>query len=159
LERNLEVTIKEHFEDMSKPYNISAPDLATGRPGGVYSLLDLQLINHRVDRPERIIECWAELRRRHLLFWHTTLAKIPVLTSSSNNWQLETPIKDIYLEPMSKPQNYVINIIGDFNNVKIPRHFELVVVFRMVGPIRKYIHKLTNVRHDQKRVADEEGQS
>ena len=152
----MEVTVKAHFEDMA-PYNISAPDLVTGKSGGVYALLDLCLINHRTDRPERIIECWAELRKRHLLFWRRTLAKIPIKTQSSTDYELEYPVKDIYLKPMGKPQTHVINIIGDLEAFKMPRRAELVMVFKMVGPMRKYIYKLTDVRHDPKQVADEEG--
>ncbi len=156
LERHMEVTVKAHFEDM-KPYNISAPDLVTGGRGGVYALLDLCLINHSPDRPQRIIGCWAELRKRHLLLWRRTLAKIPVLTRSPNSWQLESPIKDIYLELMGEPQTHVINIIGDLEGFKMPRWWELVLVLKMVGPIREYKRKLTDVRHEQKQVADEEG--
>ena len=158
LERNMEVTVKAHFEDM-KPYNISAPDLATGKSGGVYALLDLCLINHRADRPERIIECWAELRKRRLLFWRRTLAKIPIKTQSSTDYKLEYPVKDIYLEPMGKPQTHVINIIGDLEGFKMPRRSELVIVFKMVGPMREYKYKVTDVVHNSKQVADNESQA
>ena len=158
LERNMEVRVKAHFEDMGDPYGVIAPNLETGRLGGVYALLDLRLVNHRTDRPERIIECWAELRKRRLFLWRRTLAKIPVLTYSPNSRNpLDSPIKDIYLEPMGKPKTHVISIAGNFQDIEMPRRSELVLVFRMVGPMRKYIYKLTDVRHNPKQAADEEG--
>ncbi len=38
----------------------------------------------------------------------------------------------------------------------MPRQLELVLVFKMVGPMRKYIHKLTDIRHNPKQVANKE---
>lgn len=141
----MEVVIKAHYEDM-EPYSITAP--SPEKIGGVYALLDLRLINHRTDRPERIIGCWVELRRHHLLLWHRTLAKIPVLTNSPTDWELKYPIKDIHLEPMGKPQDYVINILGDLQGFAMPKRSELVLVFKMVGPVRKYICEVTDVLYN-----------
>jgi len=150
----MEVSVNPHYEDMQPTYSVSAPAPSIGKSGGVFALLDLQLINHSTDRPERIIGCWAELRKRHLLLWRRTLAKIPIKTQSPTDYKLEYPVKDIYLEPMGKPQIHVINIIGSFQDFEMPRRAELVMVLKMVGPMRRYVHKLTDIRHDPKQVTD-----
>lgn len=151
LERQMEVIISPHFED-SKPYSVLAP-IGEGW-GGVAAWLDLQLINHRTDRPERIIGCWAELRKNRALFWRKTLAEIPIKVVASPTLKRDMPITDILLEPMCKPQTHVIKILGDLKGFQMPRKSELVIVFRMVGPMRKYVRRLTKVRHAPKQVSD-----
>jgi len=141
----MEVIIKPRYEDMGDPYCIVVkPD---GVSGWVSALLSLTLINHSRNNPERIIGCWVELRRRHLLFLHRTITLISVLTSSPNDYRLNYPIKDIYLEPTSKPQTMTIQIGGDFTCDKMPKRSELVLVFKMVGLLREYRKKLCNIRH------------
>ena len=147
LERQMEVMISPHFED-SKPYSVSV--IAGQRRVGVAAWLDLQFINHRTDRPERIIGCWAELRQNRALFWKRTLGVVPVKVMISPTLKHDTPITDIVLAPMCKPQTHVIQILGDLKGFQMPRKSELVIVFRMVGPIRKCVRRLTTVRHNPK---------
>lgn len=146
LERRLEVEVTPHWEDMS--FGVSAPNQIPGFRGGVSAYLDLKLINHSSKRPERIIACWAELRKRRLVFWRRTLSVIPVEMQSPDDWQVDIPISDIYLPPLSAPQTYFIKVVGDFENFEMPRKSELVLILRMVGQIRKHTHKLTVVIHE-----------
>jgi hypothetical protein len=151
LERRMEVIIKPHFGE-SESYSVSAP--TRERPGSVAAWLDLQPINHRTDRPERIIGCWAELRKRRALFWRKTLATIPVIVLNSPTLKRDNPIEDILLPPMDRPQTHTVRIMGNLNGFQMPRKSELVLVFRMVGPIRKYVRKLISVRHDPKQILE-----
>ena len=153
----MEVTVKAYVEEDDKPYTVGAPDTVTGTPGLVSAILNLRLINHRSDRPERIIGCQAELKKRHLFFWRRTLAVIQVDTPSSTLLGVSVPINNIFLEPMGEPQTLVIHIHGPLENIKMPRRSELVLVFQMVGPMRKYTYKLTDVLHNPKQVADKIG--
>ena len=72
LERGMEVEVSSHFKDMPQP-NVLAPIPAEGLAGHVHGFLDVRLTNHRTNRPERIVGCWAELRKRHLFFWKHTI--------------------------------------------------------------------------------------
>ena len=143
----MEVVISPHFED-SETYSI------TGHLGerrlGVAAWLDLRLINHRTDRPERVIGCWAELRRNRALFWKKTLAKIPITVVASPTLKRDMPINDILLPPMDKPQTHVIRILEDLQGFQMPRKSELVIVFRMIGPMRRYVRRLTKIKLEPK---------
>lgn len=149
VERNMEVIITPHYEDLPA-YSISPPLPSKHIVGGVHALLNLQLINHRTDRPERIIGCWAELRKKRAKLWKQTLSVIPVEVIGSAILGNEVPIRDLLLPAMSSPQNYVIRILGNLKGFEMPRESELVLVFRMVGPMRRYVRILTKVQHDPK---------
>jgi len=138
----MEVNVKDHFNS-DDPYWVSRHDFETNSTDYVQAYLDLQLINHRTDRPERIIECWAELRKNYFLFWNKTLAQIPVTIPSGHSYKDE-PITDILLEPLGKPKELVIRIGGTCKAI-LPKKSQLVSVFKMLGPIRRYVKKLDDV--------------
>lgn len=54
---------------------------------------------------------------------------------------------------MDRQQTHVIQIGGDLEGFEMPRKPELVLVFKRVGPIRKYVRELTKIRHDPKQVS------
>lgn len=148
IERNMEVEIKPHFKD-TKTYSIAAPYPAKNLAGGVHSYLDLTIINHNTQRPERIIECWGEIRKNRWLFWKRTLARVDVESVPDNK-----KISNVLLESLGEPKHLTICLSATLSGFKLPRKSELVLIFRMVGPIRKYIIKLTGIKHNQKQVSD-----
>jgi hypothetical protein len=148
LERNLEVTTTPRYEDL--PYYVSAPDPIKGLSGYVTATINLTLINHRVDRPERIIECWGELRKRRWIFWNATLAKLSVETNADTDYQLKYPITNLLLEPMGAPHKRPIRLSGELSGFKMPRRSELVLVFKMVGTMRRKEHRLDTVTYNSK---------
>lgn len=156
LEFELEVIVKAHYEDMGNPYRVYVnPD---GKSGWISTLyLDLTLINHSRNNAQRIIGCWAELRKHRLLFRHHTLATFKVLSNSPTDYRIKYPIEDIYLEPTHKPRNLTIDIVGDFTlDDKMPKKSELVLVFSKVGAIRRYEKKLETVLYNPSRIAENE---
>lgn len=153
LERNMEVIAKPHYEDMG--YFVYAPNLVEGFHGSVSAILDLTIINHRTDRLERIIACWVELRKRRCFFWRTTLAKISVNTNSDSDYHLDYPITNITLESMGKPYKRTIRLSGELKDFRMPRWSELVLIFKMVGPMRKYECRLDTVDYNPKRITNE----
>ena len=156
LEFEVEVIVKAHYEDMANSCRIHVkPD---GKSGWISTLyLDLTLINHSHNNPQRIIGCCAELRSRRLLFWHRTLATFKVLSNSPTDYETKYPIEDIYLEPTNKPRKLVINIFGDFTlDNKMPKKSELVLVFSKVGAIRRYEKSLETVLHNPTSVTEDE---
>jgi hypothetical protein len=148
LERNMEIIAKPRYDDIG--YSIYAPDLTKGLSGHVSAIIDLTLINHRTDRQERIIGCWGELRKRRWLFWRTTLAKISVDTNSADDWHLKYPITNLVLDPMGQPYQCSAQLSGELSGFKMPRWSELVLVFKMVGPMRRKEHRLDTVTYNLK---------
>lgn len=145
--RTMEITIKAHYEDMGSPYTVTVSE--DGTSVGIYALLDLRLVNHSPNRAERIIECWAELRKRYSLR-HRVVARFPVLNKIPTDVLPAVALRNVYLEPISRPQTLLINIIGDCKNIRMPKRSELIIVFKMVGPIRRLEYKLTNIIHSPK---------
>ena len=151
LERNMEVITEARYEDIG--YIVNAPNLTEGLSGYVNAIINLTLINHRADRPERIIECWGELRKRRLVFWKTTLAKLSVNTNSESDYQLKYPITNLVLEPMGAPHKRPIQLSGELGGFNMPKKSELVLVFRMVGTIRRKEHTLDTVVYNPQTVS------
>jgi hypothetical protein len=148
LERNMEVITEPRYEDIG--YYVSAPDPTKGLSGYVTAIINLTLINHRADRPERIIECWGELRKRRWVFWKTTLAKLSVTTNADIDYQLKYPIINLLLEPMGAPHKRPIQLSGKLSGFRMPRWSELVLIFKMVGTMRKKEHRLDTVTYNPK---------
>lgn len=145
LERKMEIEVKPHLPVPDSAFlNVSVPDLEKKIPGIIFAFLDISAINHNSDKPERIIGCWAELRKIHLLFWHKPICKIPAKLRQCN---LELENFDILLEPISSPKKFCIKILGNYDNVVVPRKTDLVLVFRMVGQMRRYVKRLTYIEN------------
>ena len=154
-ERQMEVTIEPRYPDLGGPIHtvVTVPDGSTDFDGGWYEgLISLTLINNRTDRQERIIGIWPELRTRRLLFWKRTIAigeaHVP---DPIAGWPHGRPVTDLLLQPMSAPAMIVLNVGGSFKGIKLPKKSEIVLVFKMVGPMRRMTRKLTEVRHRPKR--------
>jgi len=148
----MEVSVKPHYEDLGNPYSIRPSYPKYDIEGCVNSLyLDMEITNHSTNMPQRIIGCHAELRKRRVLFWKRTLITIPVTRQSPNKYDDFVPINDIFLEPMGKPNRCLIQIDGEFPELRLPHKSELVLVFKMVGPMRSYVYKLEDVIHDHKK--------
>ena len=142
----MEVNVSPRWEDM-KPISVTPP----GLPGsGISAYLTLKLINHRTDRLERIIGSWIELRQRHMILWNRTLAKVPFAVESQSD-STPKPITDINLPQMGAPQTYLVEAAEGFGDFKMPKKSELVIVFKMVGPMRKYIKRIAKVKYHKDR--------
>jgi hypothetical protein len=117
-----------------------------GKGANVNAKIVVRCINHHHEHRERIIGCRALLKARRLWFWRRTIAEFDV-----HNDDTGTPITDILLEPMSSPLDLRLDISGAEPDVSLPRWSELVLVFDMVGQMRKVQRQLTRVTHDPKK--------
>ena len=118
------------------------PD-ATGRPAPhpyIHALFGLQLINHRTDRKERVLAVDLAFKRHRAWLWRKTFLAIPVCYRESGG-DLR-PIENVELEPQSAPvelQCRVEHAVSD-GSVRVdmfPNRFEIWLVLRMVGPLRR----------------------
>ena len=149
LERHMEIEVKDHKPVIGKTYVVQPPHFVDGvQIGTVYALVDLYLTNHHPDRTERVVGCWAELRTRRWLLWKRTLATIDVGVPDPGDPARHTPITDILIRPVSAPRKVTIQILGNIRDFTMPRRSELVLILKMVGPIRRLEHQLTRVTHD-----------
>ena len=139
--RKMEVIVRPYFEDEESPYSVSVGDGQVH----VHAILRLQLINHN-DKPERIIGCSAHLRKRHLLLWHRTIAETNVQEMPD-----DLPFNNLLLEPYASPYNKVIRVSGGGECPRMPHKSELVLIFKMVGQMRRFEYKLQDMIHDPKR--------
>ena len=147
LERDMEVVI----EPTTKP-SLGKPTFSVNvlRNTEIYALFTVTFTNHRTDRKERVIECSVELKKRHWFFWRKTIGSVPVSVRASTFRHISrgpTSLDDLALEPQSSPAWVTLNATGTIDTVSLPRCMDLVVILRMVGPIRKIERLLTRVRH------------
>ena len=147
LERGLEVTIHPPAYPImgqslhTEPKFILAVEPSTDPAATqvkpyVYSLFRLRLINHRTDRPERVIAAQVVLKQRRWWCWHETLFELPLLDDSGETGK---PV-EVQLQPMSAPLEIDCKALGDIPNLaewSRARRIEEWLVLDMVGPIRR----------------------
>lgn len=145
-ERGMEVSI----EPLS-PYVIQWGTLVPA----IYARMRLTFTNHRSDRPERIINCRVELKKRHLLLWKRTLLSIPVHLLASSPADVgpereltKDSILDLKIEPVSPPVSIDIFANGPSLTNGLPKWSELVLILDIVGPIRRMERTIQRVRRD-----------
>ena len=137
------------MEVIVTPYDFTGGDEATYSVAvnpqwvRVWALLNLRIINHS-DKPERILGCSVHLRKRHLFLWQRTLGEVNVQKRLD-----DSPLDNLLLEPCTS-HDEVIRIDGGFRHTGFPRHSELILVFKMVGQMRKYELKLEDIIHNPK---------
>ena len=102
--------------------------------------IGLRMVNHRTDRPEHIVGCSVELKRRYLLLWHKTIVNIPVRVNHD-----KTPWKEVFLEPMSRSHTVALNALSAFTNIELPKRSDLFIVLDLVGPIKKMERLLQHI--------------
>jgi hypothetical protein len=122
--------------------------VSEGNHPNIYAWLDLVLTNHRTNRPEKIINVTLHLKKRRWLLWSKTIAQTPLFKVFRTDTLSKMPIQ-IDLSPMGRE---VVTVTGEGPiNVpvdQLPESMELVVEFKMIGPIRRmdrFVRKV--VRH------------
>lgn len=130
--------------------------VAVGEVRSVYVLCDFVFTNHRTDRKERIVGCELHLKKRHLLFWKKTIFKAPVTRYSTRDDR--TPFGQFELEPLSGPTALTVMVSSDMPHEivgRLPRRFDMVAVFQLVGPVKSTERIIQVFTHDPKtRVSD-----
>ena len=127
----------------------------------IYAWLNLAIVNHRTDRPERVQSIELHLKKRRLWFWRSTIATADVLEHSysagARDFQT-VPLRDWLIDPLSARQTKGIMAEGKIpiHPKSLPRRMWLVLHFRMVGPMRHMTRELKDISHDPKRVPDED---
>ena len=150
LERNMEVELHSanhrltrtglHFPD-DGPHFVIHDDQ---KEPDMYAWFDVVLINHRTDRHERIRDGAILLQRRWLGFWRRTIAIAPLVVGIGGDSPpgVGERIQDIELRPISSPITLTCQA---FTHIALPKVFwpnrlEVVLEFRMIGPMRRYRH-------------------
>ena len=121
--------------------------------GGWYDgLITITLLNNSPDRLERIIGTWVELKARRLFFWRRTIAKGEAkVPDPQRGLPYGQPITDLPIQPMAAPIKLTLTVGGSVKEVQLPRKFDVVLVLRMAGPIKKIERRLITMTHDPKR--------
>jgi hypothetical protein len=120
----------------------------------IYMWLDMELTNHRTNRPEVIKSCDLHLKARHWRLWKKTIARAPVLLENPNHslysFQNGLAWKPLRIEPQSLPVILTVEAEGpiEYPIKELPRNLELVLEFGMVGPHRRVRKLLGKYSHD-----------
>ncbi len=119
-----------------------------------YIWADIVLTNHRTDRKERIIGCSLVVKKRYRILWSKTIAQTEV---KEEDWRGREPkyidLVDVELEPMSGPKVITVRADGWIEEPieSLPDRMTLMLEFKMVGPTRKYTHKLKEYKMGNKK--------
>lgn len=107
-----------------------------------------EFINHRNDRKGLVLGASLHLKRKRLLFWSRTLAKAGFLIHSSEGPGRD-PRLNIEIPPMSSPVIVGLRAEGpiEYPLSKLPRRMTLDVEFKMVGPLRRVVRRLSRINH------------
>ncbi len=139
-ERGLEVKV-----EAGSDYVIQYGDPTSKWPPAIYADLRITLTNHRTDRPERIIGCHLELKRKVLFLWSRTILSVLLRNRVGNADKF-----DIELPAMSSPTSIEVVAFGPglASKESAPKYSDLMLVLQLVGPIRRMERRLTKVTHD-----------
>ena len=119
----------------------------------IYAWLNLTVVNNRTDRPERIQGIELHLKKRRLWFWRETIAQAVASehTHTPSGFPQDIPFTDWLIEPMSARTTRSIWAEGPMPHPhSLPRYVELVLHFKMVGPMRHMTRTLKAYKHDPK---------
>ena len=125
----------------------------------IYAWLNLTIVNHRTDRPERIQNIELHLKKRRLLFWRSTIATADVVehfySAGSRDFQ-SVPLHDWLVDPLSARQTKSVMAEAKIpiHPKSLPRKMWLVLHFKMVGSMRHMDRTLREATHDPKNVPD-----
>ena len=133
LERPMEVSVMPHENG-----------LQVQNHGAIFAWLHVRLVNHNTSTPQRISGCRVELKKRNWVLWRKALTTAAVIRRDG----LNAPITDILLPPMSSPLEIELWANGSTRDISLPHESWLVLIFDMVGPIRKIERELTRVLHE-----------
>jgi hypothetical protein len=162
MERQLEVTVKgPTFSQTGLPAREPAFVVQVGQFKSLNILCDLVLTNHRTSRKERIISAEVHMKKRHWLFWKKTIFHVP-LDRYACERRDPYPFNNVELEPMSAPIAITVTVSAALpeNVVRdLPRRFDLVVEFKLVGPIQKTERIIHSMKHDARKIAADIGGS
>ena len=119
----------------------------------IHAWLNLTVVNNRTDRPERIQSIELHLKKRRLWFWRETIAQAVASehTHTPSGFPQDIPFTDWLIEPMSARKTRTIWAEGPMPHPhSLPRYVELVLHFKMVGPMRHMTRTLKAYKHDPK---------
>ena len=143
LERDMQVEIAGWFPDMepiltaSILYKDSEGRLWIIDNPNIYGQFKLVVVNHRTDRPERILDAWLLLEKKRFLFWRRVMARAVVKVHGVHGE--DQPFENILLEPQSGRQEYVLVADGPITHPidAFPRRSQLVLQLNLSGPLRR----------------------
>jgi len=145
LERDMDLTITKKSSRYFVMYR--DPQQEAHAPGQMWGLLTVRFVNHSRSHKERIIGAYVALKRPFLYFWRKTLTTVPVYWHTPST---RAPFT-LDLEPMAGPIVADLEMGGDTGDPKLYPKMELVLVFEMVGPIRRMQIPLEPVTHNQEK--------
>ena len=118
----------------------------------IHTWMNLTVVNHRTDRPERIQSIELHLKKRRLWLWRETIAQTVASehTHTASGFPQDVPFTDWLIEPMSARQTRSIWADGPIpiHPHALPPWMELVLHFKMVGPMRHMTRTLRVYKHD-----------